>query len=203
MEAEGSSSEETNTPKPPSIHTKLTSLLTIKTNRTCADCRVALVDPLKVFASFCPGQDEIRRNPKIGIALHDFSITHQNFAPPAMKKDPTKLPSDPSLYVNQKFGGHGVFLCSQCSEAHKCLGTNITRVVSVLGDDGNQWTKHRVDFMEQSGGNARSWKVYEAFIPERWKQRMLKPSSTSEERLFFVRAKYEGRQFGPVSMPLY
>lgn len=192
MEEEGSSSE-VNKPKHQSIHTTLTSLLAIKTNRTCADCRAALVDQLKVYASFCPGQDEIRRNPKIGIALHDFSITHQNFAPPAMKKDLAQLPSDPSIFVNQKFGGHGVFLCFKCAEAHKCLGPNITRVVSVLADDGNHWTKDRVAFMEQSGGNARSWKVYEAYIPERWKERMLKPSSTQEERVFFVRAKYEGR----------
>src|SRR5210317_60737 len=148
--SEGSSSEGCK-PKASSIHTKLTSLLNIKTNRTCADCREALVDPLKVYASFCPGQDEIRRNPKIGIALHDFSITHQNFAPPAMKRGPTKLPSDPSMYVNQKFGGHGVFLCSKCSEAHKSLGTNITRVVSVLRDDGHHWKMDRADFMQQSG----------------------------------------------------
>ncbi|KAL3936524.1 MAG: hypothetical protein SGBAC_008179 [Bacillariaceae sp.] len=182
-------------PKPPSIHKTLTSLLAIKTNRTCAECRVALVDPLKVHASFCPGHNEIRRNPKIGLALHDFSITHQNFAPPAMKKDLTQFPSDPSMYVNQKFGGHGVFLCLQCAEAHKCLGLAITRVVSVLGDDGDHWTQERVDFIEQSGGNARSWEVYEAYIPERWKQRMLKPSSMPEERIFFVRAKYEALAF--------
>ncbi|CAJ1940240.1 unnamed protein product [Cylindrotheca closterium] len=194
MDSESISSE-VSKPKPPSIHKTLTSLLAIKTNRTCADCRVALVDPLQVHASFCPGQDEIRRNPKVGMALHDFSITHQNFAPPAMKKGLTQLPMDPSMYVNQKFGGHGVFLCSRCAEAHQCLGTAITRVVSVLGDDGIHWTQARVDFMEQCGGNERSWEVYEAYIPERWKERMLKPSSTPTERVFFVRAKYEALAF--------
>jgi hypothetical protein len=175
-----------------SVNKTLTSLLSLKTNKMCADCRAALVDPLLVHASFCPSQEEIRLNPQIAVALHDFTITHQAFAPPEIKQDPSQFPSDPASFVNQKFGGHGVFLCVKCAEAHKQLGTAITVVLPVLGDTENKWTPVRAHYMEECGGNARSWTVYEAYMPETWKQRRPKPSSSQEERLLFVRAKYEG-----------
>lgn len=175
-----------------SVNTTLTALLSVKTNKMCADCRAALVDPLLVQASFCPSQDEIRQNPQIAVAIHDFAVTHQAFAPPDVKEDTKQFPSDPASFVNQKFGGHGVFLCVKCADVHKFLGSAITVVLPVLGDPLNRWTQERANFMESCGGNERSWTVYEAYMPEQWKLRRPKPSSTQEERLLFVRAKYEG-----------
>eukprot|EP00980_Cylindrotheca_fusiformis_P011968 scaffold2830_cov131-Cylindrotheca_fusiformis.AAC.89 len=184
-----------------SVNKTLTSLLSLKTNKMCADCRVALVDPLLVHASFCPSQDELRKNPRIAVALHDFAVTHQAFAPPHIKEDPKHFLSDPASFVNQKFGGHGVFLCAKCADAHKFLGSAITVVLPVLGDTENNWTPERAHFMEVCGGNARSWTVYEAYVPEHWKQRRPKASSSQEERLLYVRAKYEGTAALAFTMP--
>jgi hypothetical protein len=176
------------------VSTTLTALLSNKTNKICADCRSALVNPLLVHASFCPGQDEIRQNPQIAISIHDFTVTHQAFAPPSIKKDPSKkYPSDPAMLVNQKFGGHGVFLCPKCADAHRSLGPQITLVQPVLSGNMDEWTPARTNFMMQCGGNSRSWTVYEAYMPEKWKQRRPTSSSGLEERIVFVRAKYEGK----------
>eukprot|EP00547_Thalassionema_nitzschioides_P007486 CAMPEP_0194204628 /NCGR_PEP_ID=MMETSP0156-20130528/4096_1 /TAXON_ID=33649 /ORGANISM="Thalassionema nitzschioides, Strain L26-B" /LENGTH=1620 /DNA_ID=CAMNT_0038930687 /DNA_START=42 /DNA_END=4904 /DNA_ORIENTATION=- len=180
----------------------LSALLALKTNKTCAECRSALVDPLLVHASLCPSQEDIRRNPQIMIL--NSSTTHQAFAPPSMQSkttttDHNKYPSDPAVFVNQKFGGHGVFLCANCAEAHKSLDSTVAIVLPVLGENNTNehdvWTPARAEFMKDCGGNARSWAVYEAYMPEKWKQRRPKASSSIEERRLFVKAKYEALAF--------
>jgi hypothetical protein len=47
----------------------------------------------------------------------------------------------------------------------------------------------------ERGGNAHSWRVYEAYIPEGWKQRRPMSSSSLSQRLVFCRAKYEALAF--------
>jgi hypothetical protein len=190
--------------KGPSVIKTLTNLLSTPCNRSCADCRSALVDPSHVYASFCPSLEEVRLNPDIAVAFHDFQLTHRAFAPPDMQKDdPLKFGStDLSLLVNQRFGGHGVFVCSKCADAHNLLGKSITMVHSV--QDQTAWTNEQAQFMKENGGNARSWTVYEAYMPEPWKQRRPNPASSPAERLIFCRAKYEALAFampppGPLS----
>lgn len=179
-----------------SVKRTLTFLLSKKTNKMCADCRSALVDPLLVHASFTPSLDEISENSQVTavVALHDFLITHHAFAPPSNKKDRSRFGSDPARFVNQTFGGHGVFICAKCAEAHRCLGESIAIVLPAL-ESSSEWTSKRAQFMKDCGGNARSWEMYEGFMPEKWKQRRPKPSSTQEERILFIRAKYEALAF--------
>lgn len=188
--------------KGPSVTKTLTALLKTPSNRSCADCRSALVDPSEIHASFCPSGKEIHLTPEIAVAFHDFQITHQAFAPPDVKGDPIKFGADPAMFVNQRFGGHGVFICAKCAEAHKRLGKTIT-VVHHL-QDPSVWTNDHAEFMKKGGGNARSWLVYEAYLPEGWKKRRPNPSSLLQDRLIFCRAKYEALAFtmpppGPLS----
>jgi hypothetical protein len=160
------------------------------------------VDPSEVHASFCPSGNDIHLTPGIAVAFHDFQITHQAFAPPDIKGDPIKFGADPAMFVNQRFGGHGVFICGKCAEAHKRLGKTITMVHPL--QDPTAWTSEQAEFMKKGGGNARSWLVYEAYLPESWKNRRPTPSSVFNERFIFCRAKYEALAFampppGPLS----
>ena len=168
--------------KGPSVVKTLTSLLSVPSNRSCADCRSALVDPSQVHASFCPSREDIHKYAEPSLAIHDFHFNHEAFAPLDMKKEP-KFGSDPSLLVNQRFGGHGVFICAQCAAAHKQLGASIAVVQAV--QESTSWTEEQALCMKGSGGNARSWVVYEAYVPDSWKKRRPNPSSTLAERLFF------------------
>ena len=178
--------------KGPSVVKTLTSLLSVPSNRSCADCRSALVDPSQVHASFCPSREDIHKYAEPSLAIHDFHFNHEAFAPLDMKKEP-KFGSDPSFLVNQRFGGHGVFICAQCAAAHKQLGASIAVVQAV--QESTSWTEEQALCMKGSGGNARSWVVYEAYVPDSWKKRRPNPSSTLAERLFFGRAKYEALAF--------
>jgi hypothetical protein len=178
--------------KGPSVVKTLTSLLSVPSNRSCADCRSALVDPSQVHASFCPSREDTQKYPELSVAIHDFQLNHKSFAPPDIKKEP-KFGSDPAFQVNQRFGGHGVFICVQCAAAHKQLGASIAVVQAV--QESASWTEKQAQFMKCSGGNARSWVVYEAYMPESWKKRRPNPSSTLAERISFGRAKYEALAF--------
>ena len=118
--------------KEPSVTKTLISLIqSDPSNRTCADCRSALLDPSTVYASFCPSVEEIQNvddHPEVAIAFHDFLLTHRAFAPPEVRRDASRLADDPANTVNQRFGGHGLFICLKCSEAHRILGAPITKV---------------------------------------------------------------------------
>ena len=110
---------------------------------------------------------------------------------------------DAAKFVNHRFGGHGVFICSKCADAHRQLSDDIT-IVQSIHNSNNCWTLEQADIMANSGGNAKCWTVYEAYMPNNWKQRRPCPSSTLEERLLFCKAKYQALAFvmpppGPLS----
>ncbi|KAF8413513.1 hypothetical protein HHK36_001503 [Tetracentron sinense] len=84
----------------------------------------------------------------------------------------------------------GVFICLKCCGVHRSLGTHISKVLSVTLDD---WSDDEIESMVEVGGNSSANSIYEAFIPEGF----TKPGSESshEERLKFIRSKYELQQF--------
>ncbi|KAH9624296.1 hypothetical protein KSS87_009214 [Heliosperma pusillum] len=86
--------------------------------------------------------------------------------------------------------GAGVFICIKCSGVHRSLGVHITKVLSVKLD---QWTDDQISSLSDSGGNIAANRKYEAYIPGNIIK--LKPDSSTEERLDFIRRKYESRQF--------
>eukprot|EP00536_Pseudo-nitzschia_multiseries_P002538 jgi/Psemu1/5747/gm1.5747_g len=190
-----------------SISKTLTLLRSEAANRSCADCRTVLIDPSTVYSSLCQvkvKRNEVhqkRRSPRM--ALQDFQLTHRAFAPPnstAVTADGSngveirnnKYDDDPAFSVNQRFGGHGVFICGRCAEAHRQLGIKV-KVKRVM--DSSIWTMEEAQFIASSGGNAQCWKIYEAFMPDKWKQRRPDSGSSSSDRLVFCRAKYEALAF--------
>ena len=183
----------------------LTSLLSEPSNRICADCKSALVDISQVHASFCPqGRQLLDLSASSKVCLSDFALTHQSFAPPHLQKQNTlKYGTDPAHIINQKFGGHGVFLCGDCAKAHMSLPPSVA-VVYPIQDEENRWTDQHAAYMKEYGGNTRSWIIYEHSIPDAWEKRRPGPASTLQERLLFARAKYEALSFcfpppGPLS----
>ncbi|KAK9268136.1 hypothetical protein L1049_010576 [Liquidambar formosana] len=84
----------------------------------------------------------------------------------------------------------GVFICLKCCGVHRSLGTHISKVLSVTLDD---WSDDEIDAMVEVGGNFSANAIYEAFIPEG----ISKPGSDSshEERMKFIRSKYELQEF--------
>ena len=191
------------TRKAPSVTKTLLSLtLSDPSNRSCADCCSALVDPSDVHASLCPSLETVQRSEqrlKVSVALHDFRHTHRAFAPHDVKATQAV---DPGKSVNQRLGGHGIFICSRCAEAHRKLGQNVTKVIPV--QESSQWTQSEAELMTNSGGNARCKIVYEAYVPETWHKRRPTASSSLEDRVIFCKAKYEALAFvmpplGPLS----
>ncbi|KAG7363292.1 DENN (AEX-3) domain containing protein [Nitzschia inconspicua] len=223
----------------------LISLRSTAENRSCCDCRAALVDPSNVYASFCPSDafifereestrssnhnaspsanknNDTGRRP-VGISLHDFHFTHRSFAPPDTGTSATGTTRDDDashssrsnnsnrsaiirkryrqdndqdigIHANERLGGFGVFICAGCAQAHRQMGTNVTKVLPVI--DMSSWTADSVDWMAQSGGNARCWRIYEAYVTDTWKHRRPLSSSTLSDRLLFCRAKYEALAF--------
>jgi len=65
----------------------------------------------------------------------------------------------------------------------------------------SSWSWNEVNFLEKSGGNARSNSIFEKYMPEYWKNRVVArvhsslTSCSLEEREVFVRAKYEAYAF--------
>ncbi|KAI2504746.1 Rab guanyl-nucleotide exchange factor [Fragilaria crotonensis] len=155
----------------PSVPRILTTLLSIPSNRKCADCRTHMVDSSQTFASF---------SPSLGLL-------------PKSKGDAANSEIDPALRIGQLLGGHGVFICKGCAKAHGHLGSTITIVKSV--NDFPAWSLEQARYLQQCGGNSASWSAYEGFIPDGWKQHM--PSSTSplDQRSLFARAKYDALAF--------
>ncbi|XP_043688570.1 ADP-ribosylation factor GTPase-activating protein AGD12-like isoform X2 [Telopea speciosissima] len=84
----------------------------------------------------------------------------------------------------------GVFICLKCCGVHRSLGTHISKVLSVALDE---WTDDEIDSMVEVGGNSSANKIYEAFISEGH----LKPGpeSSHEDRVKFIRSKYELQEF--------
>ncbi len=203
------SSDTMSTPKKgPSVTKTLISLIqSDPSNRSCADCRSALVDPSYVYASLCPSLEEIQKRgdqqSRALVTFHDFKLTHRAFAPPDIRQSHNlKFGLDPAMTINQRFGGHGLFVCTKCAEAHKTLRDDVTKVIAV--QDSTAWTKKEAHFMKMNGGNAKSRTVYEAYMPETWKGKRPTPTSSLEDRIIFCKAKYEALAFvmpppGPLS----
>jgi hypothetical protein len=143
-------------------------------------------------------------------------LNHHSFAPPDVKEkqnqdsnkrrsrkvdindnaissSSSRIDIDPTVIANQTFGGHGVFICKNCADAHQQLDTSITVVLPVM--DVSVWSLEQVCAMVDSGTNAQNWRVYEAYVPDMWKDKRPISSSKLSERILFCKAKYEAVAF--------
>ncbi|CAA0827577.1 ADP-ribosylation factor GTPase-activating protein AGD12 [Striga hermonthica] len=84
----------------------------------------------------------------------------------------------------------GVFLCLKCCGVHRSLGTHVSKVLSVTLDE---WSDDEIEAMFEVGGNASANSIYEAYLPEGVSKP--KPDASHEERLKFIRSKYEHQEF--------
>jgi hypothetical protein len=162
----------------------------------------------------------IHRQSSRKIALQDFRLTHSAFAPPGVpiaqavevivdhsncadlvfcsndnhhkKNRKNEYDDDLAFSANERFGGHGVFICGRCAEAHRELGRHI-KVKRVT--DSSLWTMEEAQFIVSNGGNAQCWKIYEGYVPDQWKERRPIYASPLSTRILFCRAKYEALAF--------
>jgi uDENN domain/Putative GTPase activating protein for Arf len=196
----------------------LTHVLSIPSNRSCADCKSALVDASQIYASFRPFDTTdshsggIPSNPtntdhsnarSKGTIRHrhipSFPQQHRTLRPPTSSEN-TETVSPQHLNVPALTDwpvdpaisvavAHGVLVCALCGAAHKLLRSSTTTVRSVL--DRAAWTLPEVQQLQRLGNHSATL-VHEAFLRS-WPR----PSSTSTvaERLVFCRAKYEALAF--------
>ncbi|THU59916.1 hypothetical protein C4D60_Mb07t07080 [Musa balbisiana] len=84
----------------------------------------------------------------------------------------------------------GIFICLKCSDIHRSLGTDISKVLSVTLDE---WSDGDIESMIEVGGNSYANSIYEAFLPKGFPKP--KSNSSYEERSKFIRSKYESQEF--------
>lgn len=166
-----------------SIKKTLTTLLSVPSNRSCADCRAALVDSSQVHASYTPKSttdDGQQRAPKPD--LEAFRRNHAALAPNGVPD----LPIDPALTIAD-LCPHGVFVCSLCAAAHKQLGSDVLVVKAVHAT--SSWTSEDVVWLAEIGGNSKANQILEHFMKS---PRPISTASTLQDRVDFCRAKYQG-----------
>ena len=191
-----------------SVMKTLSRLVSIPSNRSCADCKSPLVDALQVYVSYS-NDDHWNNNFNFRHAPSPLRPTtfHQNhyqLAPPGALKRKIPVvhdpPVDPAVTVSA-WCGHGVFVCALCGAAHKLLSNHgITTVAAV--HDPHHWTWERVQILARAGGNARATNVLEAYYTPLAQSVVPRPNSsraqtngTLADRLTFCRAKYEALAF--------
>jgi len=187
-----------------SVTKTLAQLQSVPTNRSCAECRSPLLDSSQTFVSFTPSLGKLPSSPHMPSAVGEFSYHHDAFAPPGSKA--RSEPVDPAIRATQLIGGFGVFVCAACGAAHKSLGPTIAYVHSVI--DTSWWSPEQVEFLMTAGGNARSWAVFEKYMPQSWEKRRPNNASTHAQRQMFVRTKYDVLAFltppgGPLAGPAW
>lgn len=79
----------------------------------------------------------------------------------------------------------GVFICIECSGAHRQLGTNISRVKSVTLDI---WEPHQIQLMKEIG-NSKGNLIWEYYIEPDTKKP--NPNDPESNKFQFIRDKYE------------
>ncbi|KAE8670510.1 ADP-ribosylation factor GTPase-activating protein AGD12 [Hibiscus syriacus] len=89
----------------------------------------------------------------------------------------------------------GVFICGECCDVHKSLGTHVSKVMSVSLDE---WTIEQIDAVAEVGGNSTANAIYEAHIPEGYSKPG--PNASVEERNKFIKSKYEDQEFSKPSL---
>lgn len=189
-----------------SVTKSLAHLQAVPGNRSCAECRSPLLDSSQTFVSFTPSLGKLPSSPHMPSAVGEFSYHHDAFAPPGSKAKSEPLPVDPAIQATQLVGSFGVFVCAACGAAHKSLGSSIANVHSVI--DTSWWSPEQVEFLVTSGGNARSWAVFERYLPKSWEKLRPNNTSTHAQRQMFVRTKYDALAFltpqgGPLAGPAW
>ena len=92
----------------------------------------------------------------------------------------------------------GIVLCIECSGIHRSLGTHITKIRS-LTLDTTSFSTDIVELILQIG-NRKSNMIWEARLEAPFK---LVPSATREQRLRYIKSKYEDREWvNPLSSTL-
>ena len=194
-------------PRPPdggSVTKILTQVLSIPSNRSCADCKSALVDASQIYASFRPldsgetiiNNDERekpsrKRHIPVSFSQHHHALAPTMESPPPRIPVLTDWPVDPALRVPLS---HGVLVCALCGAAHTRLRSSTTVVRAVL--DSRQWTSPAETRPLQCGGNHAAALVLEAYFHPAVTH-IARPTarSTVADRLVFIRAKYEALAF--------